>query len=170
MINCLVTSLKRRISCKNACQNLWGLAIFLLLVCMPSVRSSNFSTTGKIQLYILFTCTLTSDLAWCQCWWIGICWVPFSASFFLQVKRKEKITPDTLEFRQLPLTHSRKTCFHVTSNVWASGVKRSSFPAQLWSFTSRHSSKGRWFWSTRKEEIIKKTSHLQRFAELSERT
>ena len=43
-----------------------------------------------------------------------------------------------------PWTHSRKTCFHVTSNVWVSGVKLSSFPTPLWSFTSRHCLKGRW--------------------------
>ena len=36
-----------------------------------------------------------------------------------------------------PWTHSRKTCFHVTSNVWVSGVKLSSFHAQLGSFTSQ---------------------------------
>ena len=32
-----------------------------------------------------------------------------------------------------PWTHLRKTCFHVTSNVWVSGVKLWSFPAQMWS-------------------------------------
>ena len=32
-----------------------------------------------------------------------------------------------------PWMHSRRTCFHVTSNVWVSGVKLSSFPAQPWS-------------------------------------
>ena len=67
-------------------------------------------------------------------------------------------------------THSRTTCFHVMSNVWVSGVKLSSFHAQMWSCTSRHYSKGRRFWSTRKEEIIRKASHFQRFAESTERT
>ena len=32
-----------------------------------------------------------------------------------------------------PWTHPCKTCFHVTSNVWVSGVKLSSFHAQMWS-------------------------------------
>ena len=32
-----------------------------------------------------------------------------------------------------PWTHSCKTCFRMTSNVWASGVKVWSFPAQMWS-------------------------------------
>ena len=41
--------------------------------------------------------------------------------------------------------HAHKTCFHVTSNVWVSGVKLWSFPAQMWTFTFRHCSKGRCF-------------------------
>ena len=32
-----------------------------------------------------------------------------------------------------PWTHTLKTCFHVTSNFWVSGVKLWSFPAQMWS-------------------------------------
>jgi len=47
------------------------------------------------------------------------------------------------------------------SNVWVSGVKLWSFPAQMWSFTSRHRSKGRCYQSTRKEEITRKASHFQ---------
>ena len=54
-----------------------------------------------------------------------------------------------------------KTCFQVTSNVWVSGVKLWSFPAHMWSLTSRHCSKGRCFQSRRKEEIIGKASHFQ---------
>ena len=69
-----------------------------------------------------------------------------------------------------PWTHAHKTCFHVTSNVWGSGVKLWSLPTQMWSFTSQHCSEGRWFWSTRKEQMISKASHFQRFAESSERT
>ena len=36
-----------------------------------------------------------------------------------------------------PWTHALKTCFHVTSNVWVSGVKLWSFPAQIWSSLCR---------------------------------
>ena len=45
------------------------------------------------------------------------------------------------KYRQLHLpyrwTHGRKTCFHVTSNVWVSGVKLWSFPTQMWSSLSK---------------------------------
>ena len=68
--------------------------------------------------------------------------VPMALFVSLNVhSSKRPLTVDCI----YPWTYSRKTCFHVTSNVRVSGVKLSSFPAQLWSFTSEHCSKGRWF-------------------------
>ena len=97
--------------------------------------------------------------------------ISFNSKATYKIIKKETtlcFSPSFYHRLNLPVNALAQNMF--SCDVWVPGVKLSSFPTKMWSFTSRHCSKGRWFLSKRKEEIMRKVSHFQRFAESSERT
>ena len=67
------------------------------------------------------------------CWWSDVVCAVIHESSRTALEGALRIISEHTIDCIYPWTHPCKTCFHMTSNVWVSGVKLSSFPAQMWS-------------------------------------